>query len=56
MKRRTRSLTLAVLAVAFVLSTSTMAWAHGGHGGDPGWGWLDAPGVEQGAPWSGARP
>ncbi|MCK8115773.1 hypothetical protein [Anaerosoma tenue] len=56
MKRRTRPLVFAAIALAFVLSTSTMAWAHGGSGGDPGWGWLDAPGIEQGAPWSGVHP
>ena len=56
MKRRTRSLVLAVLAAAFVFSASTQAWAHGGSGGDPGWGWQDAPGIGIGAPWSGVHP
>ncbi|MBN2823340.1 MAG: hypothetical protein JXR33_09155 [Coriobacteriia bacterium] len=53
MKIRKAILAIA-LGAAMVLTTVSPAFAHGGGGGEPGWGWQDAPGVvSPGAPWSG---
>ena len=50
---KARQATLVVaLALMSVISAGSFAL---GHGANPGWGWQDAPGIDQGAPWSAAH-